>query len=227
MQAQALLAALNDRISNYDLLCHPFYRAWSAGQLTRDDLRDYAADYYHHVAAFPTYLSALHSRLPDGPTRRRILANLAGEELAGTPHSELWLDFAEGVGANRDAVRAGAPIREVQDAIAWFRATAAESSTAEALAAFWAYESQVPRIAAAKEQGLREWYAADDKTSAYFSVHKTADLHHARTWEILLAAEVARQPAKTERALDSAEHAAQKLWHVLDGMETRRLASVA
>src|SRR5690349_24367077 len=89
---------LQQRIGRYDLLCHPFYQAWSAGKLTRDDLRQYACEYYHHVAAFPTYLSAFHSRLPDGSLRRRVLTNLCGEELQGRPHSELWLDFAEGMG---------------------------------------------------------------------------------------------------------------------------------
>jgi pyrroloquinoline-quinone synthase len=223
MQAETLLAGLNDRISNYDLLCHPFYRAWSAGQLTRDDLRHYAAQYYHHVAAFPAYLSTLHSRLPDGPVRRRVLANLAGEEIAGTPHSELWLDFAEGMGAEREHVRTGEPMPEVADAITWFRNVAAQSSTAEALASFWAYESQVPRIAAAKEQGLREWYGADDKTCAYFTLHKTADVHHARTWLDLLAEDT----PVADKALDAAEGAARMLWRILDGMQAQRFAAAA
>src|SRR5438477_9707296 len=96
---------LESRIAKHDLLCHPFYKAWSAGELTREDLREYSADYYHHVAAFPTYLSALHSRLADGHLRRTVLANLAAEEIEGVPHSELWLDFAEAMGNDREAVR--------------------------------------------------------------------------------------------------------------------------
>src|ERR1017187_2396989 len=105
MELQSFLAALEERIARYDLLCHPYYKAWTAGQLTRDDLREYASDYYHHVAAFPAYLSALHSRLDDGAQRRAVLRNLCEEEIAGRPHSELWLDFAEGMGADRDQVR--------------------------------------------------------------------------------------------------------------------------
>src|SRR6201998_4369316 len=103
MQSQALDAfwqELESRTSKYDLLCHPFYRAWSEGALTRDDLRSYAGDYYHHVAAFPTYLAALYSRLEESELRHAIAANLADEEgLDGHPgnraHHELWLDFAE------------------------------------------------------------------------------------------------------------------------------------
>jgi len=38
-------------IAPYDMLRHPFYQAWAAGQLTRDDLRCYAQDYYRQVEA--------------------------------------------------------------------------------------------------------------------------------------------------------------------------------
>ena len=34
-------------IAKYDLLCHPFYKAWTAGELTRDDLREYIERGYH------------------------------------------------------------------------------------------------------------------------------------------------------------------------------------
>ena len=66
---------LESRIAPYNLLTHSFYRAWTAGELTKDDLREYAAEYWHHVSAFPTYLSALHSRLEDTELRRTVLRN--------------------------------------------------------------------------------------------------------------------------------------------------------
>src|SRR5271167_2918260 len=135
MQLQAFLAALEERIARYDLLCHPYYKAWTAGELTREDLREYAGDYYHHVAAFPTYLSALHSRLEDGEQRRAVLRNLCEEEIDGRPHSELWLDFAEGMGADREEVRRHEPLPEVHEVISEFRHVAREGSTTEALAA--------------------------------------------------------------------------------------------
>jgi pyrroloquinoline-quinone synthase len=222
MELQAFLAALEERIARYDLLCHPYYKAWTAGQLTRDDLREYAADYYHHVAAFPTYLSALHSRLEDGEVRRAVLRNLSEEEIAGRAHSELWLDFAEGMGADRDEVREREPLAEVRELIGGFRRVARESSTAEALAAFYAYESQVPRIAKQKADGLAQRYGADEKTCGYFTLHQFADVEHADVWRELLSAEVAAHPDKAEVALDAAEGAAKSLWRALDGMEARR-----
>ena len=92
---------LDARIAKYDLLCHPFYKAWAAGDLTRDDLREYAQDYYHHVEAFPSYLAAFALRLEEGELRRAVLTNMCDErgvEGGVVPHAELWLDFAEGMG---------------------------------------------------------------------------------------------------------------------------------
>jgi len=226
MELQAFLAALEQRIARYDLLCHPYYQAWSAGQLTRDDLREYAADYYHHVAAFPAYLSALHARLEDGEQRRAVLRNLCEEEIDGRPHSELWLDFAEGTGADRDEVRKREPLAAVRQLTSEFRRVAREGSTAEALAAFYAYESQIPRIAKTKADGLAEHYGADAKTCGYFTLHQFADVEHSQVWHDLLTAEVTAHPEQASPALDAAERAAQALWHALDGMEARRMATL-
>ena len=140
---------LDARIAPFDLLCHPFYRAWSAGQLSRDDLREYARDYYHHVNAFPTYLAELSMRLEEGELRRAVLANLADEkgwDAANPEHAELWLDFAEGMGASRN-LRGHQPVPEIRNLMAFFHNVASEGTPEEALAAFYAYESQVPRVA--------------------------------------------------------------------------------
>lgn len=222
MELQAFLTALEERIARYDLLCHPYYKAWTAGELTRDDLREYASDYYHHVAAFPAYLSALHSRLEDGEQRRAVLRNLCEEEIEGRPHSEMWLDFAEGMGADRNEVRRRDVMPEVKEAIAAFQRVAREGTTAEALAAFYAYESQVPRVAKEKADGLAQRYGADAKTCSYFKLHQFADVEHSHVWRELLSAEIESNPGQAEAVLDSAEKAAQSLWHVLDGMEARR-----
>src|ERR1700722_7630728 len=115
---------LEARTAPYDLLKHPFYQAWTAGELSREDLAAYACEYWHHVSAFPTYLSALHSRLPDGELRREVLRNLADEEgidtANGRAHSELWMDFATGMGATREQVTGCALQPETQALIAVF-----------------------------------------------------------------------------------------------------------
>ena len=224
---------LDARIAKYDLLCHPFYKAWSAGELTRKDLRQYAQDYYHHVEAFPSYLAALGMRLEEGELRRSVLANMCDEKGAegrvgknSVPHSELWLDFAEGMGSSRN-LEWHAPAPEIRQLIRHFHHVASEGSAEEALAAFYAYESQVPHIAKEKERGLRESYGADDKTCGYFSLHATADVYHSKVWRKQLEKRIASHPEAADAALDAAENAACMLWKALDGIDSRRTAKAA
>jgi pyrroloquinoline-quinone synthase len=224
---------LDARIAKYDLLCHPFYKAWSAGELTRDDLREYAQDYYHHVEAFPSYLASFGLRLEDGDLRRAVLANMCdekgvegGEGKESVPHSELWLDFAEGMGSTRN-LEWHTPVKEVRQLVKHFHQVANEGTPEEALAAFYAYESQVPRVATEKERGLKTMYRADDKTCGYFSLHATADIYHSQVWRKQLEKRVAANPQRADAALDAAENAARALWTALDGIEARRLSAAA
>ncbi|MFY9674384.1 MAG: iron-containing redox enzyme family protein [Terriglobales bacterium] len=232
MNVKEFLSQLDERIRKYDLLCHPFYKAWSAGELSREDLRQYAEDYYHHVQAFPGYLAQLGIRLEEGETRRAVLANMTeengGESAFGEPgesHAEMWLDFVEGMGGRRVTARKPAP--EIRALIGWFQRIASEGTAEEALAAFYAYESQVPRIAAEKDRGLRDLYGASGKTRNYFTLHATADVYHSRVWRKLLEKRIEAHPEASARALAAAENAAKALWTALDGIEARRLAGTA
>jgi pyrroloquinoline-quinone synthase len=232
MDTKVFLSRLEECIHKYDLLCHPFYKAWSAGELTKEDLRAYAEDYYPHVEAFPSYLAQLGVRLNDGELRRAVLANMTdekgGEDSYGEPersHAELWLDFVEGMGGSR--IPKHRPVAEVRKLISWFQQTASEGLPEEALAAFYAYESQVPRIAAEKDRGLRDLYGADKKARGYFTLHATADIYHANVWRTQLQKRVSANPETAERALAAAETAAKALWTVLDGFEARRLTLAA
>jgi pyrroloquinoline-quinone synthase len=233
MNTAQFFEQLEASIAKYDLLCHPFYRAWAAGELTRNDLREYSQHYYHHVEAFPSYLAELALRLEEGELRRAVLANMCDEKGSAIgngkdsqPHSELWLDFAEGMGARRD-MRWHSPVAEVRELMRHFHHVASEGTPEEALAAFYVYESQVPRVAAEKERGLREMYGADNKTCGYFSLHATADVFHSKIWRQQLENRIVANPATAQAALNEAESTARMLWQALDGIEAARMASAA
>ena len=231
MNTAQFFEQLEASIAKYDLLCHPFYKAWSAGELTRDDLREYANDYYHHVEEFPSYLAEFAVRLDECELRRAILANMTDElgrdtNGGGRPHSEMWLDFAEGMGAKRDR-RGRNPLPEIKELIAQFHRVASEGTSAEALAAFYAYESQVPRVAKEKERGLRAMYGADDTTCGYFTLHATADVYHSQVWREQLEKQVKDRSEAAEKALAAGESAAKALWRALDGIEARRMGQAA
>src|SRR4029078_8824324 len=114
------IEVLNQKIDAKHLLKHPFYVAWSKGELSLEDLRSYARQYFSHVRAFPAYLSEMHTRCEDLDARRTIAANLADEEATSPTHPELWLDFAAGLGESRHAVlgqTAGAKMQAPADTI--------------------------------------------------------------------------------------------------------------
>jgi pyrroloquinoline-quinone synthase len=228
MNTQSFAEELNARIAKYDLLCHPFYKSWSMGTLTRSEISDYACDYYHHVAEFPNYLQTLQSRLAAGELRKLVLENKADEEGAksadGRTHADVWMDFVTGMSAASNDLANHRPIAEIEQLIGHFNQVMEHGSTPEALAALYAYESQVPRVATEKERGLKEFYGADDRTSYYFALHKTFDLLHSQTWLEQLSKEVGNDIERREEALNAAENAAKSLWQALDGIESRRLA---
>jgi pyrroloquinoline-quinone synthase len=222
MEVSAFWQKAGEELARFDLLQHPFYRAWSAGELTREDLKFYAQQYYHQVSAFPAYLTSLHSRLPEGAMRRDVLANAYEEECDGVAHSDLWLRFTEGMGGADSNGRGNAAIPEIHDLVKTFQAMASEGPVATAFGALFAYESQVPKIAAEKRNGLKQHYGADDRTCSYFTVHEKADVHHAGVWRGIISSLVEKDGRNAEEALDGISRAARALWTALDGIERER-----
>jgi pyrroloquinoline-quinone synthase len=207
------LDKIDNDISEKHLLKHPFYLAWTRGELSREALKDYAQQYYHHVAAFPTYLSAVHSKCDDQPMRKQILQNLIDEEAGSPNHPELWKQFGNALGVSEFEAEQNA---ETKNLIATFRSTCAQS-TAEGLAALYAYESQIPEICESKIDGLKKHYDfRDPKSYEYFSVHIEADREHRAAEREMLSAKIDNRNIDNVRA--SIARALDALWEMLSGV---------
>ena len=206
------------------LLKHPFYTAWTNGTLSMEGLRGYAGQYYRHVLAFPTYLSAVHSETPDIETRQYLLENLIDEERGNENHPELWLRFAEGIGCRREDVRAAAPLPETAACDEAFRSVAI-AGPAAGLASLYAYESMVPAVAASKIDGLKRHYGIDDaETLRFFTVHIDVDERHADVARALLEA---APEAEQDAAVEAAEDALRAINGLLDGVVKQYCPEVA
>jgi pyrroloquinoline-quinone synthase len=60
-----------------------------------------------------------------------------------------------------------------------YRRTSGEGPVAAGVAAVYAYEAQVPQVAAAKIAGLRSHFGiGDDRTLAFFELHSELDVEH-------------------------------------------------
>src|SRR5262249_56503239 len=104
MTREEFLTALDAIIGERHLLKHPFYQLWSQGKLTLENLREYAISYYPHVAAFPTYVSGVHSGCEDAALRQELLENLIEEDRGPQNHPALWRKFAAALGASEPAL---------------------------------------------------------------------------------------------------------------------------
>ena len=163
----ARLDALRER---WNVLEHPFYQRWSAGELSRDELAYYAGEYRHAVVALADAIGGAAATAE--PEIEAQLAEHAAEE---TAHVDLWDDFARALGADLDR----APRAETEACVA---AWTAGADTLEGLVAAYTIESGQPEIAKTKLDGLIERYAFVDEGPAteYFALHSDRD-HHAET----------------------------------------------
>jgi pyrroloquinoline-quinone synthase len=211
------LDQIDQDIAEKHLLKHPFYLAWARGELTKEALTDYAKQYYHHVAAFPTYLSAVHSKCDDQPIRKQILSNLIDEEAGSPNHPELWKQFAEALGVNDVDLAKTDKQPETKNLIETFRSVCSNESTTEGLAVLYAYESQIPAICESKIDGLKKHYGfTDPKGYEYFSVHIDADKEHSAAEREMLSAKIDNRNIDNVRA--SVNRVLDALWELLSGV---------
>jgi pyrroloquinoline-quinone synthase len=215
MSNTELLEKIDAAIAEKNLLKHPFYQDWQAGKLSRESLQLYAAQYYRHVEAFPKHLRVLAART-EGPLRDVVLENLAEEEDHTAPHPKLWRDFAAALGVSEDDVTCCPALPGTQAVVETFREIVGDRPVAEAVAALYAYEAQVPEIATTKIDGLKKFYGINKPEGlAYFEVHEKADRAHRAQWRNWLEQHASGSEveilATTNEALDA-------LWGALDAV---------
>jgi pyrroloquinoline-quinone synthase len=197
-----LLDRIDALIAERHLLKHPFYADWRAGTLPREALQDYAAQYYAFESEFPRFLSMLHARSERRDVRQALLDNLWDEEHGEANHAELWLRFGEGVGTTRERIGAADRHAATTALVETYRELVAEAPLAAGVAAVYAYEAQVPEVAAEKEQGLRDRYGVSDpRALAFFALHSTLDVEHSAAERGMIRA-LAVTPADEEAAVE-------------------------
>jgi len=219
MAKTELLAKIDAAIAEKNLLKHPFYQDWQCGKLSREALQLYAAQYYRHVEAFPKHLRVLAART-EGPIREIVLENLAEEENPARPHPKLWRDFAEAVGVSEDDITSCPALPGTQATIETFREIVGDRTVAEAVAALYAYEAQVPEIATTKIEGLKKFYGVRSREGlAYFEVHEEADKAHRAAWRNWL---LEHAEGSDEEILATTNEALDSLWGLLDAVHCKQ-----
>jgi pyrroloquinoline-quinone synthase len=191
--------------ARHNVLEHPFYVRWSAGELSREELARYAGQYRHATEALARLCRQAAETAPDG--RRDEVAAHAAEEEA---HVGLWDGFVEAAGGEIGAE----PTPETAECVtAW---TAPDGYLAQ-LARMYAIESGQPEISRIKREGLSRFYGIDGGAgSEYFRVHEQADDAHADESRHLI--EEAMTPGDEDALVAAAESAFRANWRLLDGV---------
>ena len=216
-----MVVIMKSVIENKSLLKHPFYVLWLEGKLPKESLQKYTAQYFQLVDFLPRFITTLHSRCDDENVRKQLTKNLleeeSGEGNGNISHTELWLDFAEELGVNREKVKKAELLPETKEAVNKIMELC-ESSMLEGAAALYAYESQVPRIAEEKIKGLEQFYGiTSEKAQRFFKIHALADVKHGAVWKALVS-KYAKTPYLEHKAFQSAKETAEALWNMFDGM---------
>jgi len=219
MANSELLNRLDAAIAEKSLLKHPFYQDWQAGKLSREALQLYATQYYKHVEAFPKHLRVLAART-EGPLQQLIRENLAEEENPAAPHPKLWRDFAAAVGVSEEDVTCCPSLPGTKAVVQTFREICGDRPVAEAVAALYAYEAQVPEIATTKIDGLKKFYGVTQQEGlAYFEVHEVIDKLHRAAWRGWLEEHAS---GDEEEILCTANEALDALWGALDAVHCEK-----
>src|SRR5436189_1024478 len=162
--SDAVWQRIEESRARHNVLEHPFYVRWSAGELSRDELARYAGQYRHATEALARLCRETVDHAPNRH-RDKIAVHAAEEE----SHVGLWDDFVEAAGGEIGAE----PTPETAECVtAW---TAPEGYLAQ-LARMYAIESGQPEISRIKRDGLSRFYGIDGGPgSEYFRVHEEAD----------------------------------------------------
>jgi pyrroloquinoline-quinone synthase len=170
---------IEQTVQSKTLLNHPFYLRWSKGELTMDELKIYALEYFSLAAAIPNIVQEILDRLPADQNHMTafIEENMKEEQ----EHAELWKRFAYSLGVTEAELDAYVPSTKTQAAIQSLLDAAAKSFE-DGVITMYAFECELSKIAQTKKEGLLAFYnLTSHDAHVYFDEHIKEE-EHLKVW---------------------------------------------
>ena len=190
-----LIARIDAARARWNVLDHPFYTRWSAGELTAEELALYSGQYRHAVVALAGAAAATGD--PEHAAEER-------------DHIALWDGFLTAAGGDTAA-------EPLEGTLVCASAWSSPRDELEARAVLYAIEASQPAISKTKLEGLVERYGfAAGPATEYFELHGDRDHEHAGQSRAVLEAAPAEE---ADRLVAAAERALRGNWELLDSVE--------
>jgi pyrroloquinoline-quinone synthase len=191
--------------AKWDVLRHPFYERWSAGELTEDELARYSGQYRHATEAIARLSAAIAESAPED--ERPALRRHSAEE---AEHIALWDGFIEAAGGKIGAEPTAETLACVDE---WTR----DDERPRQLVRLYAIESGQPAISRTKREGLAKHYGVGDGPgNEYFRLHEQADVKHAAEVRELIERHL--EETGEDSLVAAAESTFRANWRLLDGV---------
>jgi len=173
------LSSFDSLIASKSLLQHPFYVRWTKGELSMDDMKVYAREYYALVSAIPEVVSiVLENAKTERPEMVEFIQHNLDEE---KEHVQLWERFARSMDIALGDLKAYVPSEKMQAAIQDLK-DAVSGSLDAGISAVYAFEKELPEIAKTKKEGLIAFYGlTSEDAHVYFDEHLNEE-EHLKVW---------------------------------------------
>lgn len=185
------VAQLDAVVAQFDLNGHPFYQDWRTGELPKEMLSVYAAEYGRFIGTIAEGWQTIG--FPEYAQEERF-------------HESLWNDFAAEVGSvDRNLSATDTLVTAAKNLF---------SSKPEAAGALYAFEAQQPNTSRTKLKGLEAHYDVSSKGQEYFRIHAD-DFAEAQALRKVVGA---MSESEFSRAKTACMVVCAAMWSALDGV---------
>src|SRR5919108_1397495 len=177
-----LIYRIDQEVDKRSLLKHPFYKMWSNGELSIDDLQGYSLEYFQLVKMVPEMVNNILLKMGESKLRGVVEESQKEEK----NHVEPWIRFASSLGVKKKDLLNHVCDENTKEAVSSL-VELSKNSLDEAMCAMYAYELDLPNISRSKIEGLSKFYNLSSPDSRnYFEIHQEADIRHAAIWRNMI-----------------------------------------